>query len=73
MDTMHRAVSFAESPRHQRISRRRPARNRARRFGRRAPFTAPPQPVRTSAISDDMRLFAATFAGGFLFVSILLA
>jgi hypothetical protein len=37
------------------------------------PFTAPPQPVRAPAISDDVRLFAATFAGGFLFVSVLLA
>ena len=73
MVTMPRAVPITDSPRHPRISRRRPARYRSQRFGRRAPFTAAPRPVRTSAISDDMRLFAATFAGGFLFVSILLA
>ena len=45
----------------------------SRGFGRRAPFTAPAQPVRAPAISDDLRLFAATFAGGFLFVSVLIA
>jgi hypothetical protein len=73
MVTMPRAGSFADCHRRPRVSRRRPERYRARRFGRRAPFIAPPQPVRASPISDDMRLFAATFAGGFLFVSILLA
>jgi hypothetical protein len=73
MVTMPRAVPVIHSPRHPRISRRRPARYRSQRFGRRAPFTVAPQPVLRSAISDDMRLFAATFAGGFLFVTILLA
>jgi hypothetical protein len=43
-----------------------------RRFGRRAffLFDAPPQPL---SMSDDLRLFAATFLGGFLFMGILLA
>ena len=74
MVTMFRAVSFARAPRRHRIRPRRPARFHSRRFGRRAPFVlAEPQPVRSSPISDDLRLFAATFAGGFLFVSVLLA
>jgi hypothetical protein len=43
-----------------------------RRFGR-APIPcadAPPARVRT--LGDDLRLFAITFAAGFLFVSILI-
>jgi hypothetical protein len=72
MVTMSRAVSFADAPRRQRPVRRRPVRFHPRRFGRRAPFTDAPRPARASAISDDVRLFAATFAGGFLFVSVLL-
>lgn len=32
---------------------------------------APPEPA--ISLSDDLRLFASTFAGGFLFVSLLLA
>jgi hypothetical protein len=73
MLTMHRAVPAADSPRRSRIQQRHAIRFHSRRFGRRVPFTAPVQPVRAPAISDDLRLFAATFAGGFLFVSILLA
>ena len=73
MVTMPLAVPITDCPRHPRISRRRPARYRARRFGRRAPFTVELPIARKSAVSDDIRLFAATFAGGFLFVSILLA
>jgi hypothetical protein len=44
----------------------------SRLFGRRARFAAEPAPM-TSAWADDLRLFAATFIGGFLFVSILIA
>jgi hypothetical protein len=42
------------------------------RFGRRPLFRASsaPSPVRAR---DDLRLFAGTFASGFLFVSILIA
>jgi hypothetical protein len=43
-----------------------------RRFGRRAipmPLAAP----RPIVPSDDLRLFAVTFAAGFLFVSVLIA
>jgi hypothetical protein len=44
-----------------------------RRFGRgprkQLEVTAP----NTSAISDDLKLFATTFAAGFVFVSVLLA
>jgi len=68
------AVSLCQCPhRSAPIRRRRPVRFHSRRFGRRMPFTAPAQPVRAPMISDDVRLFAATFAGGFLFVSVLLA
>ena len=42
-----------------------------RRFGRRVAVTA--MAARWSGLSDDLRLFAVTYAGGFLFVSILLA
>ena len=45
-----------------------------RSFGRRARATAPAQPWLDSApSSDDLRLFAVTFAAGFLFVSVLIA
>jgi hypothetical protein len=44
-----------------------------RRFGRGPRWTtaapAQPQPL---ALSDDVKLFASTFAGGFLFVSLLI-
>ena len=73
MVTMPDAVPLADTPRRARIRRRHAVRFHSRRFGRRAPFVAPAQPVRAPAISDDLRLFAATFAGGFLFVSILIA
>ena len=44
----------------------------SRRFGRRAvALTA--GPFEPSTMGDDFKLFAATFAGGFLFVSIFLA
>ena len=52
--------------------RRRSARFRWRRFGRRAGFTMPPQPKASAAISNNVRLFATTFAAGFLFVSVLI-
>ena len=46
---------------------------RTRNFGRRRPFAmaaaAPPAP----AIGEDVKLFAATWLAGFLFVSLLLA
>ena len=41
-------------------------------FGRRAPARSEVQALPASNLDDDMRLFAATFAGGFLFVSILI-
>jgi hypothetical protein len=44
----------------------------SRRFGRGPIFRVPAEPVRAIAISDDLRLFAYTFAAGFLFVSILI-
>jgi hypothetical protein len=42
-----------------------------RRFGRRALAVAVAAP-RQSALGDDLKLFALTFAAGFLFVSILI-
>ena len=42
-----------------------------RRFGRR-PVRALAVPAPQSNLGDDLRLFAATFAAGFLFVSILI-
>ena len=46
---------------------------RARPFGRRQPFTGKAAAMPAPALSDDLKLFAATFAGGFLFVSVFLA
>jgi hypothetical protein len=46
-----------------------------RRFGR-GPYkqvAAVEAPTRSWAISDDLKLFATTFAAGFVFVSVLLA
>ena len=43
-----------------------------RRFGRAPIRCADAQPARVTALSDDLRLFAITFAAGFLFVSILI-
>jgi len=44
-----------------------------RSFGRRAPFSSPAAECRTSGAGDDLRLFAWTFAAGFVFVSVYLA
>jgi hypothetical protein len=44
----------------------------ARRFGRRVPSAVEAGPARSSTLHDDLRLFAATFAAGFLFVSVLI-
>jgi hypothetical protein len=41
-------------------------------FGRRPIALPEEQPLRSSTLGDDMRLFAATFAAGFLFVSVLI-
>ena len=43
-------------------------------FGRRATlFTQGDEQQSSSQLADDVRLFALTFAGGFLFVSVYLA
>ena len=44
-----------------------------RNFGRRAIPDALPAPLPAASFSDDARLFALTFAAGFLFVSVLIA
>jgi hypothetical protein len=44
-----------------------------RLFGRGQMRVVEDAPVRSWAIPDDVRLFATTFAAGFLFVSILIA
>jgi len=72
MVTMSRAVSFTDISRRLRPGRRVPPRLRRRRFGRRVPFLLGPPPAGPSAISDDVRLFASTFAAGFLFVAVLI-
>jgi hypothetical protein len=41
-------------------------------FGRRSIPRPEAQEVRSSMLGDDLRLFAATFAAGFLFVSVLI-
>jgi hypothetical protein len=46
---------------------------RAPSFGRRQPFALDAAVAPRPAIGDDLKLFAATFAGGFLFVSVFLA
>jgi hypothetical protein len=43
-----------------------------RRFGRRGSFQAAAIAA-PSTLADDLRLFALTFAGGFLFVTVFLA
>ncbi len=43
-------------------------------FGRRRPFTvAMDAPAPVSALSDDVKLFAMTFVGGLLFMTVYLA
>ena len=45
-----------------------------RRFGRGPMWTTAALPAQPEiALGDDLKLFATTFAGGFLFVSLLLA
>jgi hypothetical protein len=41
-------------------------------FGRRSISRLEAQQERSSALGEDLRLFAATFAAGFLFVSVLI-
>jgi len=43
-----------------------------RSFGRRQPFLAEDDVSRTAAISDDVKLFATTYAMGFTLVSLFL-
>ena len=73
MAQMSRVVSTADFQRRRVIAPRRPARFHSRKFGRRKRLIAKAEPVKKTAVSDDLRLFAATFAGGFLFVSVLIA
>jgi hypothetical protein len=44
----------------------------SRRFGRRLPRVQP-APGRTNSLAEDIRLFAMTFAAGFLFISLVIA
>jgi hypothetical protein len=73
MVTMSRSVAFADGPSRAPLAPRHGLRFKRRRFGRRRPFTTAVPATKIRAISDDLRLFAATFAGGFLFVSVLIA
>ncbi len=56
-----------------RILPRRPSRVHPRLFGRGPVRSFTPVEPRRSALLDDVKLFATTFAAGFLFVSILIA
>ncbi len=52
----------------------RPVATSARFFGRRAQgFVLSDAPRATTCLSDDARLFAMTFVGGFLFMAVYLA
>jgi hypothetical protein len=73
MVTMSRSVAFPDDPSRARLAPRHGRRFKRRYFGRRRPFTTAVPASKTRAISHDLRLFAATFAGGFLFVSVLIA
>jgi hypothetical protein len=73
MTTMPRAVSFADYRFRPATRLRRLPRSQSRRFGRRRPFIAAAEPAPSAQIGDNLRLFAATFAAGFLFVSVLIA
>lgn len=55
-----------------RSSTRRAAPIHPRRFGKRARAGCDAQALPASNAHDDLRLFAATFAAGFLFVSVLI-
>ena len=44
-----------------------------RAFGRRRPFVDGAVAAPAPAVSDDLKLFAATYAAGFLFVTLFLA
>lgn len=72
MVAMTSAVSAAACRRRAQARPRHAARFRRRRFGRRRAFTVAAPALRAKRISDDVRLFAATFAAGFLFVSVLI-
>jgi len=72
MVAMSNALAFADVSRHPRRGRRPPARLRRRRLGWRAPLVAHRPPARPRPVSDDLRLFASTFAAGFLFVAVLI-
>lgn len=51
----------------------RPLPQRSLSFGRRQPFAGAAAAPAPSALGDNMRLFAATYAAGFLFVTLFLA
>jgi len=74
MVTVSPAASPTALPRRRLPTRpRRAARLQRRRFGRRRAFPARmPMPTPATRLSDDLRLFASTFAAGFLFVAVLI-
>jgi len=47
--------------------------SRTRAFGRAKPYAAVATEPAPAGIADDLRVFALTFAGGFLFMAIYLA
>ena len=73
MASMNNVVSLAHYRQRPAARPRRLPRPHPRRFGRRQPFAVVfAEPAPSTAIRDDVRLFAATFAAGFLFVSVLI-
>lgn len=68
-----RALTFADAGLRRRTARRAYRRRDPRRFGRAVARELEPQRERRWSLSDDMQLFAATFAAGFVFVSILIS
>ena len=72
MVTMSHAVASAAPPRRLPARPRHAVRFPRRRFGRSRTFTVVAPAPRRPGMSDDLRLFTATFAAGFLFVSVLI-
>ena len=72
MVPMPPAAFPAAVPLRRRSRLRRAVRFQRRRFGRRRAFTVAGPAAQRTRMSDDLRLFASTFAAGFLFVSVLI-
>jgi hypothetical protein len=72
MVTMSPTASPAAVPRRRPARPRRGVRFQQRRIRRRRAFTVAVPASQPARMSDNVRLFASTFAAGFLFVSVLI-